>query len=94
MLWVVLEVVDGDMYDKALGEGEALHSDVLRALTTGPAEMHTSQQRRVCQGATQIFKLVCTRHCTMTKWLLVVMELMILFQDIHLYTITNHYRNN
>ena len=87
MVWVVLEVVDGDMYDKALGEGEALHSDVLRALTTGPAEMHSSQHARV---PTQIFKLVCTHHCTMAKWLLVVAELMILFQELCLYTITNH----
>ena len=36
MLWVVVKVVDWDMYDKALGEGEPLHSDVLRALTSDP----------------------------------------------------------
>ena len=39
VLRVVLNVVNGDMYDKAFGEGEPLHSDVFRALTTGPAEM-------------------------------------------------------
>ena len=36
VLWVVVKVVDWDMYDKALGEGEPFHSDVLRALTSDP----------------------------------------------------------
>ena len=37
VLWVVVEVVDGDMHGKAFGEGESFHSDVFRALTASPA---------------------------------------------------------
>jgi len=46
VLWVVVEVVDGDMYYKAFGEGESLHSDVLRALTTGSADVHALHQKK------------------------------------------------
>ena len=41
VLWVVLDIVDGNLHCKALGEGESLHSDVLRALTTSPACMRS-----------------------------------------------------
>ena len=40
VLRVVLNVVDGDLHHKTFGEGEPLHSSVLRALTHGPAEIH------------------------------------------------------
>ena len=36
VLWVVVEVVDGNVNHKSLGEGEPLHGDVLRALTSDP----------------------------------------------------------
>ena len=34
VLWVVVEVVDGDVNHKALGEGEPLHGDILSTLTS------------------------------------------------------------
>ena len=58
VLWVVVEVVDGDMYDKAFGEGESLHSDVLRALTAGSADVHALHQKK--KGALECIKEDCT----------------------------------